>query len=114
MYNGAAQPLRYKFSGRAVRSDKPECALGIKVEISELGFTIRVAFARIARKTGSSSPGELLITCSTADVAVCCSSDCRSSLSSRAFSMAMTACAAKFLTSSICLSVKGGHLHYQE
>ena len=32
---------------------------------------------------------------------------CRSSLSNRAFSMAMTACAAKFLTSSICLSVKG-------
>ena len=35
-------------------------------------------------------------------------SDCwRSSLSSRVFSMAMTAWAAKFLTSSICLSVKG-------
>ena len=31
----------------------------------------------------------------------------RSSLSSRVFSMAMTAWAAKFLTSSICLSVKG-------
>ena len=31
----------------------------------------------------------------------------RSSLSNRAFSMAMTAWAAKFVTSSICLSVKG-------
>src|SRR5262249_49488329 len=31
-----------------------------------------------------------------------------SSLSSRAFSIAMTACAAKFLTRSICLSVKAG------
>ena len=31
----------------------------------------------------------------------------RSSLSSRVFSMAMTACAAKLLTNSICLSVKG-------
>ena len=31
----------------------------------------------------------------------------RSSLSSRVFSMAMTACAAKFYTSSICLSVNG-------
>src|SRR5262252_7258324 len=31
----------------------------------------------------------------------------RSSLSNRAFSMAMTACAAKFLTSSICFSVNG-------
>ena len=47
-------------------------------------------------------------------VAVCCSSDSvrssvrwRSSLSSRVFSMAMTACAAKFFTSSICLSVNG-------
>ena len=33
--------------------------------------------------------------------------DSRSSLSSRVFSMAMTACAAKFVTSSICLSVNG-------
>ena len=56
-------------------------------------------------KTGSSSPGELLmITCSTSEVAVCCSSASlrssvrwRSSLSSRVFSMAMTAWAAKFL-----------------
>ena len=31
----------------------------------------------------------------------------RSSLSSRVFSIAMTACAAKFCTSSICLSVNG-------
>ena len=31
----------------------------------------------------------------------------RSSLSSRAFSMAMTACLAKLLTRSICLSVNG-------
>ena len=61
------------------------------------------------------------MTWSTSDVAVCCSSASvrsavrwvrsavrwRSSLSSRAFSMAMTACAAKFLTNAICLSVKG-------
>ena len=75
---------------------------------------MRVAFASIALKTGSSSPGELEMTFSTSDVAVCCSSDSerssvrwRSSLSSRVFSMAMTAWAAKFVTSSICLSVKG-------
>ena len=57
-----------------------------------------VAFASITSKTGCKSPGELLMTLSTSDVAVCCSSDsvrssvrwC-SSLSSRAFSMAMTA-----------------------
>ena len=54
------------------------------------------------------------MTRNTSDVAVCCSNDsvrsvvrCRSSLSSRVFSMAMTAWAAKFFTSSICLSVKG-------
>ncbi len=50
-----------------------------------------------------SSPVELEITFSTSEVAVCCSSDSmrsvvrwRSSFSSRVFSMAMTACAAKF------------------
>ena len=47
------------------------------------------------------------MTFNTSEVAVCCSSDCLSSLSSRAFSMAMTACRAKFSTSSICLSVNG-------
>ena len=39
----------------------------------------------------SSSPGEELMTRSTSDVAVCRSSDSRCSLSSRAFSMAITA-----------------------
>ena len=48
-----------------------------------------------------------LITLSTSAVAVCCSSDCRNSLSSRVFSMAITAWAAKFCTRSICLSVNG-------
>ena len=50
----------------------------------------------------------------TSEVAVYCSSDSvrssvrwRSSLSRRVFSMAMTAWPAKFVTSSICLSVKG-------
>ena len=36
------------------------------------------------------------MTFSTSEVAVCCCSDSRSSLSSRVFSIAMTACAAKF------------------
>src|SRR5262249_61391478 len=64
--------------------------------------------------TGSSSPGDELMTRSTSAVAVCCSNDslrsavrCRNSLSSRVFSMAMTAWAAKFSTSSICFSVNG-------
>ena len=75
--------------------------------VANLASQMRVAFSRIASNTGASSPGEELITRSTSDVAVCCSSDCRSSLSSRVFSMAMTAWAAKFFTSSICLSVNG-------
>ncbi len=75
---------------------------------------MRVAFSSMALNTGCRSPGELEMTFSTSLVAVCCSSDSvrssvrwRSSLSSRVFSMAMTACAAKFCTSSICLSVNG-------
>ena len=62
---------------------------------------------------GLSSPGELEMTCSTSEVAVCCSSDslssrvraCTSS-NSRAFSIAITAWSAKVVTSSICRSVK--------
>ena len=60
-----------------------------------------------------------MITCSTCDVAVCCSSASvrsavrsvssavrwRNSLSNRAFSIAMTAWAAKFVINAICLSV---------
>jgi hypothetical protein len=64
---------------------------------------MRVAFSSIFSNTGLSSPGELEMTLSTSEVAVCCSSASdrssvrwRSSLSSRVFSMAMTAWAAKF------------------
>ena len=48
-----------------------------------------------------------LITLSTSAAAVCCCNNSRSSFSSRVFSMAMTACAAKLCSSSTCLSVKG-------
>ena len=58
------------------------------------------------RTPAASSPGELEMTLSTSEVAVCCSSDSvrssvrwRSSLSSRVFSMAITAWAAKVVTS---------------
>ena len=47
------------------------------------------------------------MTCNTSAVAVCCSSDSRSSVNSRAFSIAMTAWSAKVRTSSICRSVNG-------
>ena len=47
------------------------------------------------------------MTPSTSAVAVCCSNASRVSVMSRAFSIAMTACAAKFCNSAICLSVNG-------
>ena len=50
---------------------------------------------------------ELEMILSTSAVAVCCSSDCAQLVEQPVFSMAMTAWAAKFLTSSICLSVNG-------
>jgi hypothetical protein len=75
---------------------------------------MRVALASIVSNTGLSSPGELLMTCSTSEVAVCCSSDSVSSFvractssKSRVFSIAITAWSAKVVTSSICLSANG-------
>ena len=47
------------------------------------------------------------MTLSTSAVAVCCSRASRVSVISRAFSIAMTACAAKFCNSAICLSENG-------
>src|SRR5262249_17731044 len=67
----------------------------------------RVAFDSAVANTGCRLPGELEMTLRTSDVAVCCCSDSRSSLRSRAFSIAMTAWAAKFVTSSICFWVNG-------
>ncbi len=68
---------------------------------------MRAAFSSIVANTGCNSPCELEMTRSTSAVAVCCSSDSRSSLNSRTFSMAITAWSAKVFTSAICLSVKG-------
>ena len=65
------------------------------------------AFSSIASQTGTRSPGEELITPSTSAVAVCCSKASRVSVNSRAFSIAITACAAKFSNSAICFSVNG-------
>src|SRR5262249_10215472 len=39
-----------------------------------LASQTRIAFASMAANTGCSSPGELEMTCSTSEVAVCCSS----------------------------------------
>jgi hypothetical protein len=82
--------------------------------LPNVALQMRTALSSMASNTGSSSAGELEMTRSTSDVAVCCSRDSlrslvrwRNSLSSRVFSMAMTACAAKFSTSAICFSAKG-------
>ena len=80
-----------------------------------------VAFASIASNTGSSSPGELEITCSTSEVAVCCSSAsdssrvraCTSS-NSRTFSIAITAWSANVVTSSICFIGERPHLESRQ
>ena len=89
-------------------------AFSIRNSVPKPASQMRVAFSSIALNTGFSSPGELEMTFSTSLVAVCCSSNSerssvrwRSSLSSRAFSIAMTACAAKFSNSAICLSENG-------
>jgi hypothetical protein len=42
--------------------------------LPNLAWQIRTAFSSMALNTGSSSPGELLMTCSTSEVAICCSS----------------------------------------
>ena len=74
---------------------------------------MRTAFSSMAWNTGSKLAGRRAeMTLSTSEVAVCCSrfeivGALRNSLSSRVFSMAMTAWAAKFCTSAICLSVNG-------
>jgi hypothetical protein len=63
---------------------------------------MRTAFASMDWNTGSSSPGELEMTCSTSEVAVCCSSAsessrvrCCSVSNSRTFPIAITAWSAK-------------------
>ena len=66
----------------------------------------RAADSTSVSSTVCRSKVERLITLSTSAVAVCCCSDSRSSLSRRVFSMAMTAWAAKSVTSSICLLLK--------
>ena len=89
----------------------PPCEIAVVIEgpraAPKAASHRRIAFSSIASNTGARSPGEELMTCSTSAVAVCCSSASRVSVISRAFSIAMTACAAKFCNSAICLSENG-------
>ena len=68
---------------------------------------IITAAAAIAANAGCASAAELAITRRISAVAVYCSNASRVSVSNRAFSIAMTACTAKFCNSAICWSVKG-------
>jgi hypothetical protein len=61
------------------------------IDISKLGVADAYGFGQHCFKLGSRSPGELLITWSTSDVAVCCSSASFVSLKSRVFSIAISA-----------------------
>ena len=85
----------------------PEVISFVKEQRTELRLADTRRILQHGPEHGSSSPGELEMTWSTSEVAVCCCSDSRSSLSRRVFSMAMTACVAKFSTNAICLSVNG-------
>jgi hypothetical protein len=67
----------------------------------------RLALSAMASNTGCTSDGELAITFRMSAVAVCRSSASLVSLNSRAFSIAMTACAAKFCSSAISSPAKG-------
>src|SRR4051794_41953077 len=55
----------------------------------------------MAWNTGASSPDELEMTCNTSEVAVCCCSDSRSSLSRRVFSIAITALVGEVLANPV-------------
>ena len=71
--------------------------------------------SNIASNTGPRSPGDEFMTPRTSAVAVCCSKASRVSVIRRAFSIAMTAWAAKFWSNAICLSVNGWtSLRYKE
>ena len=69
-----APPLLGKGRRCVMQGNGPEPDGLAKQQDAELGIANATAFASIASNTGSSSPGELLMTCSTSEVAVCCSS----------------------------------------
>ena len=93
----------------------PERVAFAEPQAAELASHSRVAFASMASKTGSSSPGELeddlqhLARSRSAAPATRRARACAActSSNSRTFSIAITAWSAKVLTSSICLSVNG-------
>ena len=69
--------MPFDAQGDVVQRDRSREAVALdrRNRLPNVASQMRVAFASIALKTGSSSPGELEMTFSTSDVAVCCSSD---------------------------------------
>ena len=82
--DGAARPAGTATPCIAVARNR--CAPSQRNNMPYWASQMRVAFSSIAWKTGSSSPGELLMTSSTSAVAVCCASaSSRSRVSSASF-----------------------------
>ena len=76
--------------------------------LPNLASQIRTAFASMAWNTGSRSPGDELMTLSTSDVAVCCSSDCAQLVEQPRVLDGDDGLGGEILhKSSICLSVNG-------
>ncbi len=73
---------------------------------SEVAANSRSQLSRILSNTGCVSATELLMTCSTSPVAVCCASASLVSLNRRAFWIAITAWSANVRSSSISLALK--------
>ena len=73
-----------------------------------LASQMRVAFSSMAWNTGSSSPGELLMTLSTSEVAVCCSQRLAQFVEQPRVLDGDDGLRGEVCSSSICLSVKAG------
>ena len=62
-------------AGVAMHCDGAEPSPSLQPQRAKAGVASSVAFASIVSNTGSSSPGELEMTLSTSEVAVCCCPD---------------------------------------
>ena len=87
----------HEFRRKAVSSRRARYAVpSARVIVALSASHSRAADSTSVLSTACRSKVERLMTLSTSAVAVCCCSDSRSSLSSRVFSIAITAWAAKF------------------
>ena len=91
----------------AMYGDEPEAFAVISGELAPSRAAQADGLLQHRVEHGPRSPGEELMTCSTSAVAVCCSKAFASRSGARAFSIAITACAAKFCNSPTSSSVGG-------